>query len=278
MADRTDRADVIVVNSHVVRGSVGGRASVFALQRLGIPVWSLPTVSLAWHPGHGPATRFDTPPDAFATLVDDLCRALRRPRHPGVGGVTSGYLGNAGQAGDIATLVTAAKTADPEARYLCDPVIGDTGGLYQPEAIATAIRDRLLPLADIATPNRFELGWLTGTAAEDNAGLVTAARSLGPAEVVVTSAFAGEGAIGTLLVTADATHLHTTAAVEGAPHGAGDLFAALYFGHRLEGREPADAMVAAATATEAMIALAVTRGDDEMPLAAGQDLLVSAGG
>ncbi len=46
---------------------------------------------------------------------------------------------------------------------LCDPVIGDHGGLYVPEAVATAIRDRLMPLATLATPNRFELAWLTGT-------------------------------------------------------------------------------------------------------------------
>ena len=35
---------VIVVNSLVARGGVGGRASVFALERLGFPVWSVPTV------------------------------------------------------------------------------------------------------------------------------------------------------------------------------------------------------------------------------------------
>ena len=48
---------VIVVNSLVARGSVGGRASVFALERLGFPVVFVPTVVLSWHPGHGRATR-----------------------------------------------------------------------------------------------------------------------------------------------------------------------------------------------------------------------------
>jgi pyridoxine kinase len=48
---------VIVVNSLVARGGVGGRASVFALERLGFPVWLVPTVLLSWHPGQGPATR-----------------------------------------------------------------------------------------------------------------------------------------------------------------------------------------------------------------------------
>ena len=48
---------VIVVSSHVARGSVGNRAAVFALETLGHPVWAVPTVMLPWHPGHGRATR-----------------------------------------------------------------------------------------------------------------------------------------------------------------------------------------------------------------------------
>ena len=52
----TPRA-VIVVSSHVARGSVGNRAAVFALETLGHPVWAVPTVLLPWHPGHGRATR-----------------------------------------------------------------------------------------------------------------------------------------------------------------------------------------------------------------------------
>jgi pyridoxine kinase len=51
------RPAVIVISSHVVRGSVGNRAAVFALETLGYPVWALPTVILPWHPGHSRATR-----------------------------------------------------------------------------------------------------------------------------------------------------------------------------------------------------------------------------
>jgi pyridoxine kinase len=57
-SQRTDspRA-VIVISSHVARGSVGNRAVVFALETLGFPVWAVPTIILPWHPGHGRATR-----------------------------------------------------------------------------------------------------------------------------------------------------------------------------------------------------------------------------
>ncbi|TGR73387.1 pyridoxal kinase, partial [Mesorhizobium sp. M1C.F.Ca.ET.189.01.1.1] len=48
---------VIVISSHVARGSVGNRAAVFALETRGFPVWAVPTIILPWHPGHGRATR-----------------------------------------------------------------------------------------------------------------------------------------------------------------------------------------------------------------------------
>ena len=78
-----DKPSVIVVNSLVARGGVGGRASVFALERLGFPVIFVPTLVLPWHPGHGRATRME--PDA-----GDLCRASRRSRRRPPGSARSG--------------------------------------------------------------------------------------------------------------------------------------------------------------------------------------------
>ncbi len=155
----SDATTVIVISSHVVRGSVGNRAAVFALETLGFPVWAVPTVVLPWHPGHGPAGRIVPPPHEFATLMQDLERA---PWLGEVGAILTGYLGHPEQADAVAGLIKAVKARNPNALYLCDPVIGDQKGLYVPEATANGIRDKLLPLADIATPNRFELSWLTG--------------------------------------------------------------------------------------------------------------------
>src|SRR5882757_4912440 len=81
---------VIVISSHVARGSVGNRAAVFALETLGFPVWAVPTVILPWHPGHGRATRIVPPLDQFKALMADLERA---PWLGEVGAVLSGYQG-----------------------------------------------------------------------------------------------------------------------------------------------------------------------------------------
>ena len=260
---------IIVVNSHVARGSVGGRASVYVLERLGYPVWFVPTVQLSWHAGHGRATRLVTEQAAFDGFVEDLAGA---PSLSGVGAILSGYLGAAAQAGPIARLVTAVKARNPSARYLCDPIVGDSDGLFQPEPVATAVRDRLLPLADLATPNRHELAWLTGQPTTDNDELIAAARKLGASEVVVTSAFAGPGEIGNLAVAADGVHLASHRLIADVPHGTGDLFAARYLGGRLDGQSPAAALERASAVVLSLIRLAHELKVDEMPLAAGQHL------
>jgi pyridoxine kinase len=251
---------VIVVNSEVVRGSVGGRASVFALERMGFPVWFVPTVTLV---------RLVPEAEGFAGLIED---AIGSRWLGEVGAVLSGYLGAADQAAAVARLVTAVKARNPEARYLCDPNIGDGGDLFVSTQVATAVRDRLIPLADMATPNRHELAWLTGREAGDNDGLAKAARALGVEEVIVTSAVAGEGAIGNLAVTEDDAQLVTHPRLDAIPRGTGDLFAALYLAGRLGGKTVREACERAGATVLAAARLANEMGADELPLAAAQSL------
>ena len=69
----------------------------------------------------------------------------------------TGYLGDAATGAAAAEMVTAAKEVNPNALYLLDPVLGDDGKLYVREGVEAAIAEELLPLADIVTPNLFEL-------------------------------------------------------------------------------------------------------------------------
>lgn len=271
------RPAVVVLSSLVARGSVGGRAVVFALERMGFPVWFLPTVLLPWHPGHGRASRHVPPADAFAALAADLARA---PWLGEVGAVLTGYFGSAEQVEAAASLVAAIKAARPDALYLCDPVIGDqkpdgSGGLYLPEATAIAIRDRLMPLADIATPNRFEAGWLSGLPVGSTAEAIAAARALGPGTVLVTSAPAMmHRSVATLLVEATRCLQAEHPLVEGAPNGTGDLLAATFLARRLDGMTSEAALPRALGAVFEMVARSVRAGSDELVLAAEQDTIL----
>jgi pyridoxine kinase len=267
---------VIVLSSFVARGSVGARAA-FALERLGHRVWTLPTVLLPWHPGHGRAHRMPVPEADFAALCADLGRA---PWLSEVGGIITGYLGSPGQAEAAAGLVAAVKAANPKALHLADPVIGDAsagtaGGLYVPEAVAIAQRDHLAGIADVATPNRFELGWLTGRPVETMVEIAAAARALGPKRVVVTSAPAMmAGKIAAALVTESDTIVAENQLIPGAPNGTGDLFAALLLSRLVAGASDEAALAAASASTFEVIVRSVKAGSNELDLVGEQDALV----
>ena len=258
------RRAVIVVSSHVARGAVGNRAAVFALETLGFPVWAVPTVILPWHPGHSRATRIVPPADQFAALLADLERA---PWLDEVDAVLSGYLGDAAQAEAVASLVTAVKARKPGALFVCDPVMGDSGGLYVPEATAIALRDVLIPLADIATPNRYELEWMTGVALPDLDSTIAAALDLGPPAMLVTSAPAtmAEGT-GNLLLDAHHALLAEHHRIDRPPNGLGDLTAAIYLARVLSGHPPAKALQSTTAAVYEILARTARRGGDELQL------------
>jgi pyridoxine kinase len=257
---------VIVVSSHVVRGAVGNRAAVFALETLGHPVWAVPTVTLAWHPGHGPSTRLIPDEDGFGRLMADLEGA---PWLGEVAAVLSGYLGTASQAAPLARLVRTVKARNPRAIYLCDPVIGDEKGLYVPGATASAIRDELLPLADIATPNRFELSWLAGVPLDDNRAAMEAALDLGPTTTLVTSAVStmADG-IGNLLLTPSLALMAEHRRISGPVNGVGDLTSAVFLARLMAGLGEERALQSTTAAVFEVLARAAKRGADELMLQA----------
>ncbi|MBY3236299.1 pyridoxal kinase PdxY [Rhizobium laguerreae] len=256
---------VIVISSHVVRGSVGNRAAVFALETLGHPVWALPTIVLPWHPGHGRSTRLTFAETDFDAAIDDLIRA---PWSGEVKAVLSGYFGNAAQARSVARLIGALRQNNPELLYVCDPVMGDLGGLYVPEATAEAIRDHLIPLASLATPNRYELAWLSGAALEDNSAIMEAALALGPSRMLVTSAVPMmAGGTGNLYLSGRHALLAEHRVVENPPNGLGDLIAAVFLSRLLSGIEDEKALQLATASVFEVLARAVKRGSNELMLA-----------
>lgn len=262
------KPSVVVITSLVARGAVGGRGTVFALERFGFPVWFVPTITLPWHPGHGPATRIVPPTNEFAAMLDDLANA---PWLDDVGAVISGYLGDAEQAEAVACFVAIARERNPELIYLCDPIAGDKGALYVPEPTAVAIREKLLPIANIATPNIFELSWFADREINTVDEAVHAARELPPERVIVSSTPAFlRSSIGNLLVSPNGALLAEHTAIAGGPHGPGDLLAALFLARLLDGRDEEAALARAAAATFELVARTVKRGENELAIAAEQ--------
>ncbi|MDB5551520.1 MAG: pyridoxal kinase [Rhizobium sp.] len=262
--DSGSPAEIVAISSHVVRGAVGNRAIVFALETMGFPVWSLPTVILPWHPGHGPSTRITTPDGQFTAAIEDMTDS-RWSGH--IRAVVTGYFGSPGQVAPVARMIRRLKEKNPDLIYACDPVIGDSGGLYVPAAIAEAIRDELLPLADIATPNRYELGWLSGASLDSNSQIIDAALALGPGKVLVTSAVPMmAGGIGNLLLTDRVALLAEHRMFGDAPNGLGDLTSALFLARLLNGETEERALQMTTAAVFEILARSVKRGADELML------------
>jgi pyridoxine kinase len=261
-------AKVLCLSSHVLRGNVGLSATVPALQSLGHEVWALPTVTLAARPGLGTAAML--PGGRRATHASELAGLLAALEQdacwPMLDAVMTGYFAAPDCVAAAAAAIVRIKAANPRVRVLVDPIIGDAGRLYVPAATAEAIRDRLLPLADVATPNRFELQWLAGAQSfDDRAALVAAAGALGPTFVAVTSALQSATEVVTLLVDKAGLVRETASRlVADIPNGSGDLFDGLLLGHLLAGHTPPEAMDAA-LATLARV-LEASAGCDVMQL------------
>ena len=269
---------VLALSSQVARGSVGLRAVGFAIERLGVPVWKVPTIWMPWHPGHaktlGMPPRAPTDDAVFAESLDALVGA---PVIDEVGHVLTGYFASAGQVQAACRAIDRLREQNPNVRVVVDPVSADSHGSYVPDAVIAALRDELLPRADLATPNRFEAALFTGREpADDNAGLIEIGRSLPAESVIVTSAFGlMRDSTGVLLVDEAASLLVEHGLVPGAPHGTGDLFAALIVARQALGMPLETAMQKAAASVLEIVARSVKAGSSELLLAREQASLVS---
>jgi len=161
--------NLLAINSHVAFGHVGNSAAMFALQRLGVEVWPIHTVTLSNHPGYGDLRGREADAAAIRDLVQGIAA---RDAFARCDGIISGYLGSADIGPEILAAVAAIKAANPAARYCCDPVIGDADrGVYVRAEVAEFLRARAVPAADVVTPNAFELDHLTGRTSATSSGV-----------------------------------------------------------------------------------------------------------
>ena len=179
---------VLSIQSEVAYGHVGNSAATLPLQRLGFDVLPINTVQLAHHPGHGTWCGHKVEPERIAAILKGVEQRGALPR---CDALLSGYLGDAAVADIVLDGLAALRAVRPDALFQCDPVIGDdAAGVFVSAGIPEAMRERLVPAADIVTPNRFELELLTGqpvATLSDARRAAAALRALGPKLVVATS-------------------------------------------------------------------------------------------
>ena len=258
----------LILSSHVASSRVGGTVQVLALATFRIDPVLAPTVLYGRHPGWGAPGGAAVPVEAFESMLDGM-EANGVMAQADL--VITGYFASADQVRAAARVIDAVRACprDLEVRrkplILVDPVMGDAGkGLYVSAEVAAAIAQDLVPRADIVTPNAWELERLTHTPVRDPASAVAAARILGKATLVSSVQRAHE--IG--IVYADrreawlAAHLRQPS----APSGTGDLLAALFAAHILDGQPISYALARAAGGLVETIAAAAAGGLGELPV------------
>lgn len=242
---------ILSLSSQVAYGHIGHSAAVLAWQRLGLEVIHLPTVLLSNRPDYPHCAG----QSVAAEKLDEMLAALEANGWLSqVEAVFTGYMPSGAHVLTALHWLEKMRSAKPGLFYCCDPILGDTpGGLYIAGEAANAVRDVLVPLADLITPNYFELGWLYGGAGEMTQDDLLAASPLAP--MVLATSFPGtsQDELSNLLVSEQGTWLASVAKRDGVPHGTGDFLAALLLGHLLKLRPAAEAFALSLAGLEYVI-------------------------
>jgi pyridoxine kinase len=271
--------NLISIQSHVAYGHVGNSAAVFALQRLGVEVWPIHTVQFSNHTGYGTwqGRVFD------AGLIRDLAAGLEARGVLGeCDGVLSGYIGSPEIGAAILDCVATARRANPAAHYCCDPVIGDVGkGVFVREGVEAFMREKAMRLADIVTPNHFELGRLTGRESRTLVQAREAVKALhdrGPRTVLVTSLCVDDTPADAVdLLASDETGQFRlrTPKLDVAANGAGDAIASMFCAQYLRSGRVDEAVSRAASSVFGVLAKTAETGAPEIQLVLAQDEIVN---
>ena len=222
---------ILSIQSHVVYGYVGNKSATFPLQLLGFEVDAINSVQLSNHTGYKVFKGQVLNDRDLEDLMDGLAQNdLDNYTH-----LLTGYVGSASFLKRIAGVVRALKDKNPDLVYVCDPVMGDNGVMYVPDSLKEIYMNEIVPLADILTPNQFELELLTGIKIDTMSELQNAVKELhkaGPRTVAVSSTEIDNNLTAIVSTIEDNTLIKINIPKLPATFtGSGDLFAALFLAH-----------------------------------------------
>jgi pyridoxal/pyridoxine/pyridoxamine kinase len=188
---------VLSIQSTVVYGYVGNKASVYGLHARKIEVDPLMTCQFSNHTGYDSWAGLKVSGQTLHETVDQMRINGVLPQYSHI---LTGYIAEDSFIQELPKVIQLVKTAkrtfcgeeigiqndetndgtndetndktdakkkvsvvqeDSRVLYLCDPVLGDNDHIYVPASFISTYRDELVPLADIVTPNETELRFLT---------------------------------------------------------------------------------------------------------------------
>lgn len=269
---------VLSVQSHVAYGHAGNSSAVFPLQRAGVEVWPVHTVTFSNHTGYGSWRGPLLAADDVRAVVQGIDERGVLPR---VDAFLCGYQGSPEMGQVILDSAELVKQRNPEAIFCADPVMGDVGrGFYARPGIPEFMKEHLVQATDILTPNLFELEYLVGRATQTAADVVEAAselRAQGPETVLVTSVVGTDLAndlMRMFAVTSEGAWMVETPLIDRAFTGSGDLTTAMFLSRVLGGASTAEALGATASIVYSILEYTEEQGSGELELVAAQANIV----
>ena len=269
--------EILSIQSSVAFGHVGNSAAVFPLQRLGIEAWAVNTVHFSNHTGYG---EWRGPLLPAADLREVIKGVEERGVLARVAAVLSGYQGGEDIGEVVLETVARVKELNPEATYCCDPVMGDVGrGMFVRPGIPELMRDRVVPVADVITPNHFELDFLAGRETRTLDAVldaVDAVREQGPTTVLVTSVLTDETPedhVDLVAVSEEGSWCTRTPLLPIAPNGCGDVTAAVFLAHLLRTGSAETALRKVTATAFGVLEATLSAGTRELALVAAQDVV-----
>ena len=245
------------------------------MQRLGVEVWPVHTVNFSNHTGYG---AWRGPLMDPADVADVVTGIGEREAFAEIDAVLSGYQGGEGIGATILDAVAAVKAVNPAAIYACDPVMGNAkSGCFVHESIPVLLREKVVPQADLITPNQFELGFLTDTepqTLEETLASVDAAREIGPSTVLVTSDLRPDRPEGTIEMLAchdDEAWIVRTPHLPLKANGSGDVTAALFTSHWLRTQSLQESLGRTVSSVFDLLELTLDSGRRELQLVQAQE-------
>jgi len=229
MADLARR--VLSIQSHVVSGYVGNKSATFPLQLLDFEVDAINSVQFSNHTGYPKGVKGQVLGDC---QLEELMVGLEENRINRYSHIINGYIGSKSFLTKLGEVVSRLKEVNPGLRYVCDPVMGDTGpGLYVPKELLPVYQDTILPLADVCLPNQFEAELLTGLSITSEASaleVMEAIHARGVDTVILSSTELGDSEHLVGLASCVSTGARVKVLIPKFPAafvGTGDLFTAL---------------------------------------------------
>lgn len=246
---------VLSIQSNVVYGYAGNKVATLAMQLQGVEVMPIHTVQLSSNTVYPHY-------DGIVLGAQQITRIVNSLEKIGVlssiDAIISGYIGLAEQGEEILEAVKKIKFYNPNAIYVCDPVMGGdiNKGSSLPQNIIDFFTKQAIKYADFITPNLLELKILSNLEIKTFNDVLKAIKTLQnkPIQAILVKNLLHAGKTTELfemILATPSQSYHLARPLYDFPHrplGVGDLICSLFTAHLVNGQSQLTAFELAANA------------------------------